>query len=279
MEIGLINKLKIARRIDFGYILVGEEQIDVLLPNAYVTDQMQVGQDIDVFLYKDSEDRIVASTLLPIAMRNEFAYLKVKETNSMGAFLDWGLPKDLLVPFSKQKEKMEAGKSYLIYILRDEKTERLFATSKITGFFEPANADDFIVGQEVDALFFAKSDLGLNAIVNNKYKALLFRSDIHREIPFGETIKAYVKNVREDGKLDLALEPQGFKQSIDLHADKVVKVLQQHDGFVAIGDNSSPEEINALFGMSKKAFKRACGNLFKSKIIALETDGIRLLSK
>lgn len=278
MEIGLINKLKIARRIDFGYILVGEEQIDVLLPNAYVTDQMVVGQEIDVFLYKDSEDRIVASTLLPFAKRNEFAYLQVKETNTMGAFLDWGLPKDLLVPFSKQKERMEAGKSYLIYILRDEKTERLFATSKISAYFESANADEFVIGQEVEALFYAKSDLGLNAIVNNKFKALLFKSDIHREVPFGILTKAFVKKVREDGKIDLALEPQGFKQSIDVHAGKIIQVLQLNDGFVAINDNNTPEEINLIFGMSKKAYKRACGNLYKSKIISIDTDGIRLLS-
>jgi len=275
MELGRINKLTIVRPTDYGYFLEDEEGNEVLLPNAYVTEDLKMQQEIEVFIYNDSEDRITATTLIPYVQLEEFAYLQVKEVNKFGAFMDWGLPKDLLVPFSEQKRKMEKGEWHLIFMLKDEMTDRLIGSAKINNYLY---FDDIDVkqGDEVDLLLYNKTDLGINAIVNNMYKGLIFRSDIHKDIKPGEIIKGYVKKIREDGKLDLSLNPIGFRQSIDKNTAVLLDALKANDGFLELTDKSSPDDINRILGLSKKAFKRDVGNLYKQKTVTLSANGIRL---
>ncbi len=276
MEIGKINKLTAARSTDNGYYLTDNDGNEVLLPNAYVADDLKIGNEIEVFVYKDSEDRIVATTLKPYVQFEEFAYLKVKEVNDYGAFMDWGLPKDLMVPFAEQTEKMEAGKSYLIFLLQDEQTDRLIASSNVNEFvfFDEIDVKQ---GDEVDLLLYNMTELGMNVIVNNMYKGLIFKSDIHKNIKPGDRIKGFVKQVREDGKIDIILEPAGYKNSIDENSDIILSALKENNGFLNLTDKNTPEEIKRILGLSKKAFKNGLGNLYKQKIVELNENGIKLL--
>ncbi len=214
MEIGRINKLTASRPIEFGFILIDEEENEVLLPNAYLSEDIKLGEELEVFVYNDSEDRVVATTIIPKVQLEEFAYLQVKDVNQFGAFLDWGLPKDLMAPFAEQARPMEAGNWYLIFMLYDEMSDRLYATSKIKDylFFDEIDVKQ---GDEVDLLLYEITDLGMNAVVNNMYKGLIFKSSIHKNIKCGDIIKGYVQKVREDGKLDILLEPLGYKNTID----------------------------------------------------------------
>ena len=276
MQLGKINKLTLARPIKHGYILIDENDEEVLLPNAYVTEDTFKNKEIEVFVYKDSEDRLVATTQIPYITLNSFAYLEVAQVNKYGAFMDWGLPKDLLVPFSEQGKKMKKGEWYVVILLKDDISDRLYASSKINKFLQFDNFD-LSAGDKVEVLIYDKSDLGYNAIINNKYKGLIFYSDIHKDIKIGDTITAYVKNIREDGKIDLVLEPIGFKNSIDKNTALILKALQDNNGFLNITDKSSPDIIKNKFGISKKAFKKAIGGLYKQKKIRLRPDGIELI--
>ncbi len=276
MEIGRIQKLIADRETEFGYYLIDEDNNEVLLPNAYITDDIKLGAEIEVFIYKDSEDRIVATTIKPYVQVEEFAYLQVKEVNNYGAFLDWGLPKDLLVPYAEQKEKMKAGEWYLVFVVLDEQSERLVASSMLNKyvFFDDI---DISQGDEVKLLLYELSELGMNAIVDNMYKGLIFKSDIHKNIKPGDRIKGYVKQVRSDGKIDIQLEPLGYKNSIDPNSNIILKALNDNNGFMDITDKSAPDEIKLRLGLSKKAFKKALGHLYKQKLISLDDNGIRLL--
>ena len=275
MEIGKTNKLTAARSTDNGFYLTDNEGNEVLLPNAYVSDDLSIGHEIEVFVYKDSEDRIVATTLKPYIQFEEFAYLQAKEVNDYGAFMDWGLTKDLMVPFAEQSVRMEKGKWYLIFLLRDDQTERLIGSNKVKDFvfFKDIDVKE---GDEVDLLLYDMTELGMNAIVNNLYKGLIFNSDIHKNIQPGDRIKGYVKQVREDGKIDLLLEPLGYKNSIDKNYDIILSALKENDGLLKLTDKSTPEEIKQKLGMSKKAFKRGLGKLYKQKIIELTEEGFKL---
>jgi predicted RNA-binding protein (virulence factor B family) len=275
MEIGKINKLLVERSTDNGLYLVDRKGNEVLLPNAYVIDEIKLDDEIDVFVYNDSEDRIVATTLTPFIQLEEFAWLKVKEVTRFGAFVDWGLPKDLLVPFARQKEKMQEDKYYLIYLLRDIQTDRLLGTSKVNPFFIYENID-LNISDEVHLLPYEYSDLGIKAVVNGKYSGLIFNSDVHKDVQAGEKIKGYVKNIREDGKIDISLSPMGYKNSIDKNTEIILNALKENDGILLISDKSSPEEISSILGMSKKAFKNTIGKLYKEKLVLLEKDRIKL---
>ncbi len=275
MELGKFNLLTILRASDPGLYLVNDADEEVLLPNAYVTEEMKIGDELDVFIYKDSDDRPVATTLTPYVKLEEFAFLKVKEVNKFGAFLDWGLPKDLMVPFAEQLIKMEEGKSYLIFLIVDEDSQRLIGSAKVNEFVY-TDKIELSPSEKVDLLLYKMTDLGMHAIVNNNYHGLIFHSDIHRKIYPGDKISAYVKQVREDGKIDLSLNPIGFTNSIDKFSQIVIDTLNDNGGFLNLTDKTSPEIINKMLGMSKKAFKNAVGNLYKQKLIDLSKEGINL---
>ncbi len=275
MEIGKINTLVAARPTEYGFILVDEEENEVLLPNAYLSKDIVLGEETDVFIYLDSEDRIVATILNPKVKLGEFGYLEAIDVNNYGAFMDWGLPKDLLVPFAEQGRKMEVGKFYPVYLLQDESTGRLIGSSKINKFLTFENIA-LKVGQEVDILPYGMTELGMNVIVENKYRGLIFKTNIHKHIEEGNHIKAFVKKIRSDGKLDIMLEPIGYRKSIDQNTEIIINALKKNNGFIAITDKSSPQLIQKVLGLSKKAFKRGVGNLYKQKFIELEAEGIRL---
>ena len=276
MELGKINTLVAARRTDFGFYLVDLEDNEVLLPNAYVSDELKISDEIDVFIFKDSEDRITATTITPKIQLEQFAYLQVKEVNKYGAFLDWGLPKDLMVPFAEQKLKLVEGNWCLVFLLEDEQTERLIGTCKVNEFVF-YDKIELKPGDEVDLLLYEHDELGMKAIVNNLYRGLIFESDIHKKIKPGEKIKGFVKQVREDGKLDIALEPIGYSNQIDKNAEIILDFLNKNKGFVNLTDKSEPEDIKHVLGLSKKAFKRGLGFLYKKKTIEILDDGIKLV--
>lgn len=276
MELGLINKLKVTRQTENGIYLVDGEEKEVLLPNAYVTDEMKIGAEVEVFVYTDSEDRIIATTLKPKLLLEEFALLEVKAVSQYGVFMDWGLPKDLMIPYAEQIKEMNEGEKHVVFLTLDEETNRLIGSCKINDFlyFEDIKVE---AGQEVDIMFYEVSDLGVFCIVNDLYRGLVFHSDLHKNVRIGDQMKAFVKQVREDGKIDVSLDPIGYKASVDPHSEMILDKLKDANGFLGFTDKSDPEDINAEFGISKKAFKRAIGNLYKQKVIKIESDGIVLV--
>jgi uncharacterized protein len=277
MEIGQYHTLTILRHTSVGLYLGDEEGEDVLLPNKYCPDDFTIGDTLRVFVYRDFADRKVATNLTPKIFLNEYALLKVTSVNEIGAFLDWGLEKDLLVPFREQRKKMEEGRWYIVYLDIDSQTDRLFASNKIDNFLQNSILT-VEVDEEVDLLIYRKTDLGYSAIVNNIHDGLIFQSNIFKDLNIGERMKGYVKNIRPDNKLDISLQSIGYWNFNDPNCDAVLKALKTHNGFLPLTDNSSPEEVYKEFGISKKAFKKAVGALYKSKKISLTPDGIKLNS-
>lgn len=275
INIGKYNNLKINRRTDFGLYLADEEGEEVLLPNAFVTDTMEEGQLLNVFVYTDSEDRMVATTQHPYVIAGEFAYLKVKEVTDFGAFMDIGLSKDLLIPFRNQSQKMQPGKSYLVYVYLDDVSERLVGTDRIRKLLS-LDPDDLKPGDEVGLLVGEKTDLGFFTVVNQKYHGLLYEQDLFQEIRSGDKCKGYVTKIREDGKIDVTLEEPGYGK-VEPNAQKILDYLKSKDGYMKFTDKSDPEEIKSIFKMSKKTFKKAIGSLYKERKVKLEKDGVRLL--
>jgi predicted RNA-binding protein (virulence factor B family) len=276
-ELGKYNKLKINRQTDNGFYLIDAKEEEVLLPNAYLTKEMQIGDEIEVFVYKDSEDRITATTEKPLLQLGEFACLQVSMTSQIGAFLNWGLPKDLLCPFSEQAVKMLKGKRYIIHLYLDEKSERLVASSKINKYIEKENIE-LKEGQEVDLLIAGKVELGYKCIINNKYQGLIFDNEVFQDLHFGEKTKGFVKKIREDKKIDISLQQQGFK-TVEPNAQKILDLLKQNNGFIDLTDKSDPEIIKSELELSKKAFKKALGSLYKQKKVEIKEDGVYLVSR
>ena len=274
IEIGKYNHLEVLKSTEQG-LYVGDDIEEILLPNKYIPEGLEVGDHIDVFIYNDSEDRMIATTLQPKIQVGEFAYLQVKDVTSIGAFLDWGLEKDLLVPFKEQLHKMEPGKFYVVYMYLDEVTDRLVASSHLNKFIE-REVIDLEEGQEVDLLIGDKTDLGYQVIINNRYRGLIFQNEIFRKVDSGDCTVGFVKRVREDKKIDISLEKQGY-QSIEPNADRIYEVLKANEGFLPLTDKSDPEEIQLKLQMSKKNFKKAIGTLYKKRMIRLEPKGIRLI--
>jgi uncharacterized protein len=275
VRIGKISTLEVVKFTDQGVYLDGGPYGEILLPNRYVPENCNEGDDVDVFIYFDSEDRIVASTDFPFGMVDEFAYLKVVAVTGVGAFLDWGLPKDLLSPFREQAQKMEQGKSYIVRIYVDKVTGRIVASSKLNHFL---NLDEvnFAVGDEVSLLISNRTDLGYNAIINGTHLGILYSNEIFKPIKTGDKVTGFIKKIREDGKIDLSLEKQGYEK-VDPVLDVIVAKLKENDGFLAVSDKSDPELIVKLFGISKKTYKKAVGALYKNKQITIEDNGIRLI--
>ncbi len=275
MRLGEYNKLTILRFTSVGAYLGDEEENDVLLPNKYLTEDMMLDDEVEVFLYRDSEDRLVATTEKPYIILNQFAYLKVKEVTPFGAFLDWGLEKDLLVPFREQAHKLEEGKYYLIYLMLDTATDRLVATSKTNKVFSK-DVEGIQLNEEVSILIGDQTDLGVKVVVENKYQGLIYKNDIVDRLFRGETMVGYVFNIREDGKLDVRLTKSGGAK-IEPNTIKVMYLLEKNDGKLNLSDKSKPEEINTLLGMSNKTFKQVIGGLYKNRVIKINDDSIELL--
>ena len=276
LEIGKYANLEVIKEVDFGLYLDGGPYGEILLPTRYIPEATKVGDDLKVFIYTDSEDRIIATTLNPLATVGEIAFLKVKEVGEYGAFLEWGLPKDLFVPFREQHRPMEMGNSYLVKILLDDKSDRVIGSSRLQKFLKHT-AEDLEEGQLVNIMLASKTDLGYKVVVNGEYWGMLYANEVFSKLSQGQRTKAYVKKVREDGKLDLSLQPQGYKKQIPDAAQQVLQKIKDHDGFLTITDKSPPEEIYKTFKMSKKAFKKAVGLLYKQRMIRIEDKGLRLV--
>jgi predicted RNA-binding protein (virulence factor B family) len=275
IEIGKTNELTVIRRVSIGLYLGDSEGNEVLLPAKYVPRSCSIGEPLNVFIYKDSEDRVIATTLVPKITLNHFAFLRVEMVSEVGAFLDWGLEKHLLVPFREQMRKMVEGQSYIVYMYYDEKSERLVASAKLNQFLDNEHLT-VRTGDEVDVMLWEETDLGINVIINHRHKGLIYDNEIFTEIEEGETRKGFIKNIREDNKIDVLLQKSGYG-NIEPSAADILEKLKAGGGFLALTDKSEPEEIISKLGMSKKTFKKAIGSLYRRKIITLEKDGIRLV--
>lgn len=276
IQLGVVNRLRVNRSMPQGLYLIsltGDEE--VLLPNRYVTTEMEIDQEVEVFVYTDSEDRVVATTQTPKIQLNEFAYLKVVGVSPFGAFLDWGLEKDLFVPFRNQISKMEEGKSYIVYLYEDEDSDRLVGTSKYGAYLESA-VEGLAVGDEVHLMVEAQSDLGVKMIVNGKYKGLVYTNELFKRLQQGMQTTGFVKKIREDGKLDISLEPLGHL-SIEPNAEKLLSILKMNKGKLNLTDKSDPELIKSFLQMSKKNFKKALGTLYKQRLVNLHDNYIELV--
>lgn len=276
VELGKLNRLKVVKEVDFGLYLDGGSAGEILLPGRYVPRRWAVGEAIEVFIYRDSEDRLIATTERPYVMVGGFASLKVVEVTPAGAFLNWGLPKDLLVPFAEQKPKMEEGKRYVVAVYVDDATDRIVASARLDRFLHDTSEGDFEAGQEVDLFVANRSDLGYKVIVNDSHWGLLHHQEVVRALKRGEHLKGYIRQIRPDGKIDLCLHQLPSEKTDDV-SEMILGLLRKEGGFVALTDKSDPQEIKARLGVSKAQFKRAIGALYKQRTIALEADGIRLV--
>ena len=274
MKIGQYNTLKIDRDTQVGLFLTDGKD-DVLLPNKYVPKVFEIGEEIIVFVYLDHEQRPVATNLEPYILLNEFALLRVNFVNQVGAFMDWGMEKDILVPFKEQARPMEKGKRYLVYLYMDEKTNRLVASSK-TNQFLSNDALTVENGEEVELIVSHITEVGINVIINEKHKGLLYKDQVYDDIRTGDRLRGFIKNIRPDNKIDVALQIQGY-QAIEPNAEKILLELRASRGFLRLNDNSHPEDIKTVLKMSKKTFKKAIGALYKDKLIEIKEDGIYLL--
>lgn len=275
ITLGNTYELNVTKAVDFGFYLDAEELGEVLLPLKHAPNNLAVGDSVEAFLYLDSEDRPVATTQKPKAKVGEFAYLKVVATTDVGAFLDWGLDKDVLVPFSEQHLPMEEEHSYLVYLYLDKVHDRITASSKIDKFLKDDKPHHFKPQQAVNLMIANSTDLGFKAIINNSHWGVLYNDEVHQRLSFGQNKKGFIKNIRDDGKIDLSLH--GGQQTRDKYAKIILIYLNEQNGFAPVHDKSDPKLISRLFGMSKGSFKKAIGGLYKQKIISIEKDGIRLL--
>ncbi len=277
LTIGVYHTLEIIREREPGLFLSDESGNEILLPNKYVPETFNIWDKIKVFVYLDHSERPVATTLEPYAQVNTFAYLKCTTVSDIGAFMDWGLEKELFVPFKEQASKMRAGSWYLVHVYLDEDTNRLLASSKTNRFLE--NKVVLLSPyEEVNLIASHPSPYGWNMIVNQKHLGLVYEDEIFQKISAGDEMKAFVKKVRPDGKIDLTLQRHGYR-GIDANATTVLKQLEASGGFIDIGDKSPPEQIKEVFQLSKKSFKKAIGTLYKAKKISIEEDGIRILEE
>ncbi|MBD3788820.1 MAG: DNA-binding protein [Campylobacterales bacterium] len=278
IKIGQINTLKINRDTDFGYYLQAMDGSEVLLPNSYIMeDEMPMGSLLDVFIYTDSEDRPVATTKMPYAKLGEYGYFTVVDYKSYGAFVNWGLPKDLFIPLSQQKEYFNIGKKYILRICLDEQTGRLYGTQKIGKYFN-RDMKGLHPNKEMEVLVIAKTPLGYKVVADNQYEGMLFDNEIFEPIAVGDRKKAYIKTVRKDFKLDLSLQPIGKKAKVDEAEDKVLALLRVHGGELPFTYKSDPEAIEEMFGLSRKNFKRTLTALIDKGAIVLKENSIMLAS-
>ncbi len=276
IEIGKYNTLTIVKDLDFGVYMDGGNDLEILLPARYVPKNVKPGDKVEVFIYHDNEGRLIATTAEPKAIVGEFQFMQVKSVNNTGAFLDWGIMKDLLVPFKEQKLPMREGNWYLVYIRLDNITGRIMASARIEKFLNNV-VPDYKQNQEVDIMVADETDLGYRVIINNTHSGLVYHNEVFRRLEKGEKLKGYIKEVREDEKIDVSLTPLGY-QKVEGVAGIILDSLKAQGGYLAVHDKSDPELIYSLFSCSKKAFKQAIGALYKQHLITIEPEGIRLVS-
>lgn len=276
IELGKYNTLKVVKEVDFGMYLDGGEEGEILLPSRYVPEECQPGDELKVFIYLDNEERLVATTLTPLVQVGEFACLEVAWVNQYGAFLNWGLMKDLFVPFGEQKMKMQVGKSYVIHAHLDDESYRIVASAKVDRYLSKERAA-YESGQEVDILIWQKTDLGFKAIIENQFSGLLYESEIFQPLHTGMRLKAYVKQVREDNKIDLQLQKPG-QGKVEDFSTTLLEYIRGNGGRITLNDKSPAEVIYDTFGVSKKTFKKAVGDLYKKHLILLKEGEIELIN-
>jgi uncharacterized protein len=274
LRVGEYNRLKIVKELDFGVYLDGFED-EILVPRQYLPDEVTIGDFMDVFIYRDSEDRLIGTTLEPLATVGDFAYLEVKQMTSVGAFMDWGLMKDLLVPITHQKPNMAEGVQQLVYVFLDKQTDRILASAKYE-YYTDEDIKDLEEGQQVDILPFEETDLGIKAIINQRWVGVLYHAEIFKKVTFGKTMTGYIKKIRIDNLIDLALVPQNFDRIEDFKS-QIINLLQQAGGTMPYHDKTDPQVLYDVFEMSKKDFKKAIGGLFKEQKILITRDGIQLV--
>lgn len=274
VKLGEYNHMTVVKEVDFGMYLDGGDEGEILLPSRYVPEGCKPGDELDVFVYLDNQEKPVATTLKPKAKVGDFAYLRVAWVNKYGAFLDWGLMKDLFCPFREQKMNMEIDKSYIVHVHVDEESYRIMASAKVEQFlndgFPPYNE-----GDEVDLLIWKKTDLGYKVIIDNMYAGLVYKDQIFKKINIGERMNGYIGAVREDGKIDVMLQPTGRRMTEEL-SETLYRYISEHDGVCRFTDKSSADDIYAEFKVSKKNFKKAVGDLYKRRLITIHDDCIKL---
>ena len=275
IELGKFNQLEVVKEVDFGVYLDGGEEGEILLPTRYVPEDCKIGDILNVFLYLDMDERLIATTLTPFVQVGQFACLEVSWVNQYGAFLNWGLMKDLFVPFREQKMKMQVGRKYVVNAHLDEESYRIVASAKVERYLSK-DKPEYTAGEEVNILIWQKTDLGFKAIIDNKYSGLLYENEIFSSIETGMEMKAFVKQVREDGKVDLILQKPGFEK-VDDFAKTLLDYIKEQGGRIHLNDKSPAEDIYDTFGVSKKTFKKGVGDLYKKRLIALHEDGIALV--
>jgi len=275
VEIGKINNLQVVKNLDHGIYLDGEELGEILMPSRYVPDNCEVGESLDVFIYLDSADLLIATTETPYVMVGECAYLKVIDVNQAGAFLDWGLPKDLLVPYGEQISPLKIGQSYTVLAYLDENTNRIAATQKLDSRLSE-EAQYFKPGQAVDLLIFGKTELGYKTVINNTHIGLIYKNEVFQTLAHGEKLKGFIKTIREDRKIDLCLQLPGKDARDDLNT-RILNHLKKNSGESTLTDKSSPDDIYQCFAVSKKNYKKAIGMLYKKRLILIEEDKIKLV--
>lgn len=276
IKIGIYNKLRILRQTSVGLYLGDESGENVLLPNKYCPESFKIEDKMEVFVYLDYAERKVATNITPKIFLNEFALLQVITVADVGVFMNWGMEKDLMVPFREQRQKMVEGRWYIVYLDIDKKTDRLYASNKIEKFLQ----NEILTleeGEEVTLLILQKTDLGFSVIVNNAHKGLIFENEIFKKLNIGDKLNGFVKKIREDNKIDISIHPIGYDNFNDTNCKLIYCALEENKGFLAVTDKSSPDEIYLQFGISKKAFKKSIGALYKQRKITIQPKGIKLI--
>lgn len=275
IKLGDSNRLTVVKKTDFGLYLDGGKAGEILLPSRYVPEGTEIGDELDVFIYLDHEERVIATTEQPLAKVGDFAYLTVKWVNEYGAFLDWGLMKDLFCPFREQKKKMEIGESYIVHVYIDEESYRIVASAKVDKFLSNDGCT-LESGEEADLLVWQKTELGFKVIINNRYSGLVYQDQVFRSLHTGDRLKGYIQALRPDGKIDVSLQKTGRQQTLDF-SDTLLYYIRAHEGYCPFGDKSNAEDIYREFQVSKKVFKKAVGDLYKRRMITIESDGLHLV--
>ena len=273
IRIGQLNRLKIVKFVDFGLYLDEGDGVEILLPTREIPNEAEVGQELDVFIVYDSEDRLIATTRQPLAAVGDFALLKVVAVEEVGAFLDWGLPKDLFLPHREQSRSLRVGQRVLVYLYLDS-SQRIAASMRLERNTDP-EPGDYKLDQEVDLLIIGKTDLGYKAIIENRHLGVIYQNEVFQELEYGQRTKGFIKKIREDRKIDLALQRAGMTD-VDTIVDQILDQLRRKGGFLELNDKASADLIHDLFGVSKKKYKIALGGLYKKRWIQVDDDGIRL---